>query len=128
MNVVPIPTQPQDEVTVCFQTWYTIYPRKEAKKDAQKAWNGLSDAQQLAAIIGIAAWRKVLLDRCQGNVHYIPLPASWIRGERWEDSLPADNMPTHASHVQAQSTPLPERGQIPPDVLQRIKSIMGARK
>ena len=85
----------------------------------------MTPADQLRAIVAIAAWRKPLQDR---GIQYCPLPASWLRGERFWDELPADNTPTHASHVQAQSTVLPERGQIPTDVLQRIKQIMGSRK
>ena len=39
MNIVPIPTQPQDEVTVSWETFYLLYPRHEARKDGLKAWN-----------------------------------------------------------------------------------------
>ena len=125
MNVVPIQTEQPDEVTVSWETFYLLYPRHEARKDGLKAWNALTPADQLRAIVAIAAWRKPLQDR---GIQYCPLPASWLRGERFWDELPADNVPMHASHVPATSTPLPERGQIPDHIkamLQRIKQ--GAR-
>ena len=123
-EVVALPT-PEPE-PVSFDTFYALFARHEARKDALKAWGQMPPGDHLDAIIAAAAWRRILLARHAEG--YCPLPASWLRGERFWDELPADNMPTHASHVQAQSTPLPERGQIPPDVLQRIKQIMGSRK
>lgn len=78
--------EPESEIT--FADFWLLYPRREAKKDAMKAWATLGAQERLDACIALVDWRRVFIAR--GAVQYIPLPASWIRGERWEDELPAD--------------------------------------
>lgn len=69
-----------------FEKFWATYPRKEAKKDALKAWGALCAEQKYAALaaipLHIKAWNVAGRSR-----QYIPLPATWIRGERWEDEL-----------------------------------------
>lgn len=64
-----------------FERWYALYRRKDAKKKALQAWvkldpDELTQAQMIAAV---KAWPWAE-DRTK-----IPLPASWINGERWLD-------------------------------------------
>jgi hypothetical protein len=64
-----------------FERWYALYRRKDAKKKALAAWvkldpDELTQAQMIAAV---KAWPWPE-DRSK-----IPLPASWINGERWKD-------------------------------------------
>lgn len=95
MNVVPITIMEPDEAT--FDDFWILYPRHEAKKDAKKMWDRLTPAQQMEALIGLASWRKVYMAR---GWQYIPLPATWINGERWEDELPSEfRQVTSASHI-----------------------------
>ncbi len=109
MQVVQITEQPECDIS--FQTFYTIFPRREARKDALKAWGQLSPGDQLRAIVAIASWRRVFLDR---GLQFTPLAATWLRGERWEDELPQEHQSNHASHKavvtdQSQRTgPIPE--------------------
>ena len=86
-----------------FQDFWLLYPRRVARKDALKAWGRLSPAQQVAAITALVEWRRVWATK---DLDYLPYPATWIRGERWEDELPPEYMRTHAAHVAAQ---LPEQ-------------------
>lgn len=70
------------------EVFWPVYPRKIAKAEALKAWKSLklkdSDQTTLDAImVGLdgyirTEWR---LDEPQ----YIPYPATWLRGRRWED-------------------------------------------
>lgn len=70
-----------------FATFWQAYPRKDAKAGAQKAWRALKPDDALLGVILEAleraktseAWRK------EGG-QFIPLPATWIRGRRWEDA------------------------------------------
>jgi hypothetical protein len=76
-----------------FPEFYAAYRRKDAKADAIKAWRQLNPDVTLQADIlaGLARW-KWSEDRSK-----IPLPASWLRGRRWEDESvaigPAMSMP-----------------------------------
>lgn len=70
---------------VSFERFWARYPRHVAKKDAMKAWARLTDEQTVRAFEAlpdhVAFWRS------RGEVQYIPYPATWINGERWEDEL-----------------------------------------
>lgn len=95
-----------------FDDFWILFPRHEAKKDARKMWDRLTVIQQMEAIIGLASWRKVFLGR---GSQYIPLPATWLNGERWEDELPSEfRQVSSASHQPAQlpaqgkGSPMPE--------------------
>jgi hypothetical protein len=78
-----------------FEEFWAAFPRKEAKKDAMKAWAHMTTEQKFAAResipIHVRYWN--LAGRSK---QYIPLPATWLRGERWEDELemakPADEL------------------------------------
>lgn len=69
-----------------FSDWYAIYPRKVARMDAEKAWKKLTSVQQQAAIDAISMHvKKWLADGTDRQ--YIPHPASWLNGHRWEDEI-----------------------------------------
>lgn len=70
-----------DEEPEGFAVWYAMYRRKDAKRDAIKAWRQLDPDEPTQALMlaAVATW-KWSDDRTK-----IPLPASWIRGRRWED-------------------------------------------
>jgi uncharacterized protein YdaU (DUF1376 family) len=74
-----------DEEPEGFAAWYDLYRRKDAKRDAIKAWRTLGPDHELQAtmIAALKRW-KWADDRTK-----IPLPASWIRGSRWEDEAVA---------------------------------------
>ena len=69
-----------------FDQFYSLYPRKEGKKDAYKAWGQITPEQQQKAIETIQAhvdrWKALGTEK-----HYIPLPASWLRGWRFDDEI-----------------------------------------
>src|SRR5208282_1505427 len=70
-----------------WDAFWTLYPRHEAKKDAQRAWSRMAEMDKVSAVIAIADWRQVW--RAQGReIHTTPLPATWLNGERWEDEVP----------------------------------------
>lgn len=83
----------------CFEKFWRLYPRKEAKADAVKAWKKVkpSDVEAIHAAVPIHAqsvgWQK------EGG-RFIPLPASWLNSRRWEDEL---NIAIHSDVVPAQS-------------------------
>jgi hypothetical protein len=74
-----------------FEQFWKLYPRKCSKGDARKAWIQTSKirppfAQLLKAIYAARAseqWKK-------DAGSFIPYPATWLRGERWDDQLEVD--------------------------------------
>jgi hypothetical protein len=71
-----------------FEAFWRLYPRRMAKVDALKAWGQISADERIEAYkslpVHIAYWRS--LDTLP---QYLPLPATWLRGRRFLDELPA---------------------------------------
>lgn len=77
-----------DRVETMFNTWWAIYPRKVAKAEAAKAWKkAAKDGVNMGAVI--AATQDLLDDPTYSPFHgdktYIPYPATWLRGNRYEE-------------------------------------------
>lgn len=73
-----------------FEEFWAAFPRREAKKDAMKAWGQMTAEQRFAAVHAIPVHVR-FWNLAGRSKQYIPLPATWLRGERWEDEL---EMPT----------------------------------
>ena len=75
-----------------FDEFYTHYPRHQGKADAQKAWKSviksLDEANLVIEHIQSRQWPS--------DKAYIPLPATFLRGKRWEDELDAPSESTGA--------------------------------
>jgi hypothetical protein len=66
-----------------FLTFWMSYPRKVGKGDAWKAWKRLKP--ELPTVLKALADQRVSSDwRKDGGV-FIPHPATWLNGRRWED-------------------------------------------
>jgi hypothetical protein len=67
-----------------FEAWWVLYPRKEAKGAALKAWTSALkriDIETLMDRVTLYAGSE-LPDR-----QYIPLPATWLNADRWNDDV-----------------------------------------
>lgn len=70
-----------------FAVFYSEYPRHLAKKDAQKAFGKLDLTEEgFGRMMAALRLQKRTIWRGKDAV-YIPYPATWIRGERWEDEI-----------------------------------------
>lgn len=71
-----------------FNQFWEEYPVKKSKETARKAWAKLKPTAELFETI-MAAVRasKNSLDWTKDNGRYIPHPATWLNGGRWEDEL-----------------------------------------
>ena len=77
-----------------FDTFWQAYPKKVGKADALKAFTKLKPDNELMQTIlaAIAQWSKT--DQwSKDNRQYVPMPATYIRGRRWEDELPQQDKP-----------------------------------
>ena len=69
-----------------FQDFYSLYPRKMARKDAERAWNKLTPKQQAECLEALPNYLKYWKIK-ETQKDYIPYPASFLNQERWTDEL-----------------------------------------
>ena len=75
-----------DNVDIKFEQFWNLYPKKEKKKDTLKWFKSHKPNQELFDKI-LDGLEKQKKSRQWSNKQYIPLPSSWLNGERWEDEL-----------------------------------------
>ena len=84
----------KDIYPILFDAFWQAYPKKVGKADALKAFTKLKPDSELMQTIlaAIAQWSKT--DQwSKDNRQYVPMPATYIRGRRWEDELPQQDKP-----------------------------------
>jgi len=83
------PSAPREECTG-FDRFWTAYPKKKAKGDAQRAWKALNPgALLLDRILKAVESQRESPDWQKSQGRYIPYPATWLRAQQWEDVLDA---------------------------------------
>lgn len=69
-----------------FSEFYASYPKKVARKDAEKAWAKLSPNERAKALEALPThirwWELKGTDK-----EFIPHPATWLNGARFDDEL-----------------------------------------
>lgn len=79
-----------------FDRFWQLYPKKQGKGAALKAWKKIKMDKPLFETI-LAKVRENI-DRNQNwrrnNGQFIPNPATWLNERRWEDSIGVDGIPT----------------------------------
>lgn len=74
-----------------FAIFWTAYPKKKAKEDAQRAWDKRRPTSELLSVMLSALERqKASPDWLKDSGRYIPLPATWLNGARWTDEVDVD--------------------------------------
>lgn len=78
-----------------FSTFWAVYPRKDGKQDALKAWKALKPSDELQQTILNDIHRR--LDKggtwCGTEKRFIKMAGAYLRGRRWED----ENIPQGSS-------------------------------
>ena len=92
INNTPLPPKgesgAEEKADKLFATFWAHYPKKQDKKKARRAWAKIKGLDKLFPAI-----MRSLMAQCQSEQwtreggKYIPMPSSWINGERWEDDL-----------------------------------------
>jgi hypothetical protein len=72
-----------------FADFYAAYPRKEARRSAEKAWAAAikRGADPADILVGLRSFKFA------DERRFIPLPASWLNADRWADSNVRDLRP-----------------------------------
>lgn len=75
-----------------FNEFWSAYPKKTAKAQALKAWQKIKpDDELVQKILSALERHKRSAQWLKDNGQYIPYPASWLNGKRWEDELQEEN-------------------------------------
>jgi hypothetical protein len=70
-----------------FNEFWSAYPRKIAKADAERAWAKIRP--DLQAVLTALEWQAKSEDWTRDGGKYIPYPASYLNSKRYEDEKPA---------------------------------------
>ena len=94
------PPKPPGVCVTSFNLFWSAYPKKRKKADARKAWEKLKPWQtgdQVNMILRAIEKQKRSKQWTKEDGDFIPLPASWLRGECWLDEIeveiPDDGIP-----------------------------------
>lgn len=75
-------------VDIDFDTFWKSYPKKTGKGAASKAWKKLKP--NLEICLKSLSIQKKSSQWLKDNGQFIPLPATWINQERWNDEVQED--------------------------------------
>lgn len=69
-----------------FEKFWTVYPKKRSKGQAEKAWDKIKPDEQLQnRITQSLEQAKTSDDWTKDGGKYIPYPATWLNAKGWED-------------------------------------------
>lgn len=75
-----------DQKEMWFESFWEIYPKHQDKKKAkQKFLKACTNEKEYKAIMD--GLRNVLLVWAKKDTKYIPMPTTWLNGERWNDEV-----------------------------------------
>jgi len=79
-----------------FDTFWKSYPRKQKKKDAERAWKKINPDSDLSdrIIKAVDAWKRSEQWTKDGG-RFIPYPSTWLNGCQWEDEVPKVRAPSN---------------------------------
>jgi len=81
-------TSPQNGDETLFPEFWTAYPRKVGKKDAQRAWmKAMKTGVTFKTIIESLEKWKVSNQWTKDNGEFIPHASTWLNKERWNDEV-----------------------------------------
>lgn len=84
-----------------FSLFWNAYPKKKSKADAEKAFKKLKpDKQLLDTMLDALEEQKRSQDWKRDNGQFIPYPATWLNGRRWEDDAGGGySMPDYSATI-----------------------------
>lgn len=78
-----------------FDQFWQQYPNKVAKANALKAWRKIKpDASLLAKILNALSVAKASEGWVKDGGRFVPHPATWLNGKRWEDEAVSGESPS----------------------------------
>lgn len=81
-----------------FAEFWNAYPNKKAKPKAEAAWRKLKLTAQTIADLMTGLERDKACEQWQrDNGQFVPYPASWLNGRRWEDEALSGQAPINGT-------------------------------
>jgi len=74
-----------------FDVFWNAYPKKKGKQQAVTAWKKNKCHDKLTDIIESLKWQTRQKDWIKDDGQFVPYPASWLNGKRWEDEQTAES-------------------------------------
>jgi uncharacterized protein YdaU (DUF1376 family) len=68
-----------------FEEFWAIYPRKVSRAAAKKAFDKLAPNDELLVVMLKAVGTQAKSEQWAKDPQFIPYPATWLNGKRWED-------------------------------------------
>lgn len=85
-----------------FSAFWEAYPRHTNKQAALKAFAKIEpDAELLRVMLDAIARQQTCEQWTKDGGQFIPHPATWLNGRRWEDEIPQGSPPRAAVSAQA---------------------------
>ena len=80
--------QKKEDIAKSFNIFWQAYPKKVAKSEAGKVFNRINlNGQLLNTILTAIEVAKKSEGWLKEDGKYIPYPATWLNGKRWEDEI-----------------------------------------
>ena len=81
-------TKAAEESNAGFAAFWLAYPKRVAKEAAHRAWKKLAlNAEQITFVMAALERAKSSEEWRKDGGRYIPYPATWLNGRRFEDEL-----------------------------------------
>ena len=92
------PKPPEGGLPDGFADFWSVYPKKASKPSALRAWRKLKpDTQTVQAIIAGVNRDRRSAQWLRDDGQFIPNPATWLNGERWNDGQDVSGVPWYAA-------------------------------
>ena len=91
----PLELEPPNDIVQAFNKFWDVYPRKQGKGKAKEAFIKASKIAQVDDVV--AGAERYAADRNLPDPKFVPLPATWLNQERWDDGpLPLNRKLTNS--------------------------------
>lgn len=81
----PLAAKPKPSESL-FEKFWSAYPNKKSKGEAEKAWSKIKpDEQLLARMLATIERAKTSVRWIKESGEFIPYPATWLNAKGWED-------------------------------------------
>lgn len=96
----------KEDISQRFDKFWVAYPNKKAKQDALRAFQKLKpDDDLLNRMLAALEREKESAQWQESGGRFVPHPATWLNGRRWEDETTSPTPAQAARHVVAQDYP-----------------------
>ena len=98
--------QKKEDLSRKFKLFWTAYPKKVAKADAEKRFNKINpDEQLLKTMMASIDRAKKSEGWLKDDGKFIPHPATWLNGRRWEDEIKGASHGENRGHPGSRKLP-----------------------